>query len=269
MVSDFLTPGGRLRAPSHITDQELAKKGLRRNAAELLEYGSGNYWTGERMVRQTMDIAITIFELAYPPSHFKALFIFDNSSNHRIMADDALNVNKMNMGPGGKQPNMRRGWHSTPADVHELSDGLGRPKGIKRVLQERSLWPPAGLRLSCAAKEHNGNSCCARKVLASQPDFQAQVGLLREGIDKQGQGHIALFLPKFHPELNFIEYFWGATKRYARANCDYTLGGLRATVPKALESVPASTANKFFPRTLRITDAYNEGHVIGTAQYTV
>ena len=33
-------------------------------------------------------------------------------------------------------------------------------------------------------------------------------------------GHEVIFYPKFHCELNYyIEYYWSAVKRYARANC--------------------------------------------------
>jgi transposase len=266
MVSDFLTPVGRLRAPETITADQLKATGLRRNAAELLEYGQGNYWTGEKMVRQTIDFAIPLFELAFPPSHFRALFIFDNSCNHRVMAGDALVASKMNLGPGGKQPAMRPGWFGSPPNAQPMVDEANKPKSIKRVLQERGLWPPQGLHLSCPTKAHSGNACCARKLLASQPDFQAQVGLVQEAVERRG--HAALFLPKFHPELNYIEYFWGQAKRYAREHCTYTLAGLRATVPDALESVSGETIHKFYQRILRIGDAYAAGFKLGTAQYT-
>ena len=48
------------------------------------------------------------------------------------------------------------------------------------------------------------------------------------------QRHKCLFLPKFHCELNWIERMWGASKAYCRANCMYTLQGLRETVPISL-----------------------------------
>ena len=45
---------------------------------------------------------------------------------------------------------------------------------------------------------------------------------------------MCLFLPKFHCELNWIERYWGAAKKYARNHCSYTLTGLRTIVPLAL-----------------------------------
>ncbi|CAK5275047.1 unnamed protein product [Mycena citricolor] len=47
-------------------------------------------------------------------------------------------------------------------------------------------------------------------------------------------GHLCLLLPKFHCELNFIEYFWGAVKKYLRNNCDYTFNTLKTNMPLRL-----------------------------------
>ena len=71
--------------------------------------------------------------------------------------------------------------------------------------------------------------------MAKQPDFVDQVGMLEKLI--VGKGLKIIFYPKFHPEINYIENFWGAAKRYARTHCDNTGRGLLETLPKALGSV--------------------------------
>ncbi|KAH9123599.1 hypothetical protein AeMF1_005450 [Aphanomyces euteiches] len=96
----------------------------------------------------------------------------------------------------------------------------GTPKGIKIVLEERGLWN-SSLKLNTA-----------KDLLASQPDFKSQKSRVEETIE--AAGHIALFLPKFHCEFNFIEMYWGALKYYCRENCDYSFAKLLPTVEAAM-----------------------------------
>jgi hypothetical protein len=52
--------------------------------------------------------------------------------------------------------------------------------------------------------------CCMQRALECQPDFKAEKPLLQVLIEKRG--HICLFLPKFHCELNPIEMVWAQIK---------------------------------------------------------
>ena len=45
-----------------------------------------------------------------------------------------------------------------------------------------------------------------RMLLSALYDFMAQKSRVHELIE--GRGHICLFLPKFHCELNWIELYW-------------------------------------------------------------
>jgi transposase len=67
---------------------------------------------------------------------------------------------------------------------------------------------------------------------------------------------MCLLLPKYHCELNPIESYWGAAKRYARFNCDYTCTDLQSCVPKRLESVPLA----FFCRCHHFIDSCSYGY---------
>ncbi|KIJ46076.1 hypothetical protein M422DRAFT_165741, partial [Sphaerobolus stellatus SS14] len=100
-----------------------------------------------------------------------------------------------------------------------------QPKGMQQVLMERGLYHP-GLKVQCK-KEKDGSGgkcdpmstdCCAKRILNLQLDFQEQKSLVQEVIEEVG--HLCIFLPKFHCELNFIEFFWGAVKRHLHANGD-------------------------------------------------
>jgi hypothetical protein len=173
----------------------------------------------------------------------------------------------MNMNPGGKQGFLRNGWFirdgvrisqpmTFPAS-HEAFPSL--QKGMKQVLIERGLYTPK-FRMQCRAAgkcDFGSTTCCAKRILELQPDFQEQHSLVLEVIE--AAGHLCIFLPKFHCELNFIEFFWGAVKKYLRENCNYTFDGLKENLPHALKSVDLETIRRWEHRMVRWMDAYRSG----------
>ena len=56
----------------------------------------------------------------------------------------------------------------------------------------------------------SNNWCCRHRVLSLQDDFVNEKPLLQHYLE--GRGHVCLFLPKFHCELNPIELLWGYAK---------------------------------------------------------
>jgi len=121
---------------------------------------------------------------------------------------------------------------------------------LKIILQERGLWPegqrfltqcripgelPREKKANPACKHASNANCCARALLSSQPDFQAQKCQLQETLE--AAGHQVIFYPAFYCELNFIEYFWGCAKVYTRSHCEYSFPLLVRTVPKALAKI--------------------------------
>jgi hypothetical protein len=263
MVSEFLCPcHGRLYMPG---DEG------KTFVTETLHVGKAQegYWTSEHVVRQVSLKALPAFAALHPGC--TALFTFDQSTNHAAYAVDALRAASMNLNPGGKQPKLQDGWYTVGSsrvaqamsylDDHPVPALQGLPKGIKAVLTERGLWK-ASMQLTCGATVDLPPpplllDCCARHCLASQPDFRSQKSILEDTI--VAGGHMCIFFPKYHCELNPIESFWGAAKRYARSNCDYSWDGLVQCVPRSLDSVPLVSIRKFFRRCSHFIQAYSYG----------
>ena len=199
IVSEFLTPRGWLAVPEHISADGLP----RRQATEYLEYGPDNYRSSEKIVQHTLEIAISIFERAFPGK--QAVFLFDNASRHNAYASDALLVENMNLGPGGKQAILCDGFiHAKSLSPQSMVFPENYPDATLRGKAK-------GCKPTCS--DSTSQKCCARQCLRLERDSQAQKGSLQEGIE--ACGHLVLFYPKFHCELNFIEFFWDAAKRHA------------------------------------------------------
>jgi hypothetical protein len=106
-----------------------------------------------------------------------------------------------------------------------------------------------------------------KRILELQPDFQQQKSLVQEVIEEAR--HLCIFLPKFHCELNFIEFFWGLVKKYLRDNCDYTFDTLKENMPKALAPVKLHTIQKWKQQMQRWMEAYRVGLANNKAQRKV
>jgi hypothetical protein len=183
------------------------------------------YFTADDLVKQ-VDLAIDIFE-SKTNGTATGLFLFDNAPSHQKRSPDALSARKMVKGPslnwtrqkGG--PHMRPGTFAdgTPQYLYFPEDHPEYPgwfKGMEVIIRERSLWPETGLHAECKGFkcEPGATACCCRRLLFNQPDFIAQKSQLEELVTRRG--HICDFYPKFHPELNFIEQYWGLSKHHYR-----------------------------------------------------
>ncbi|MFX3650897.1 MAG: hypothetical protein ACE3JU_26440 [Paenibacillus sp.] len=118
----------------------------------------------------------------------------------------------------------------------------------------------------CRDANTKKDGCCGRRILSLQKDFLRQKGKLQETLE-QDHGSIVLFYPKFHCELNWIENYWGWSKRRVRIACGYTLDGLRTNVPAIVASCPNSIIYKFFLRTHRMIDAYRDELPLNSAEF--
>ena len=96
-------------------------------------------------------------------------------------------------------------------------------------------------------------------------DFATQTNGIQELFqthnNTHGSSHICLFLPKYHPELNFIERCWGRMKDYLRAHCNFTFQGLKQQIPVALSEVnlPVTLIRKYSRKSWTYCEAYAAG----------
>jgi hypothetical protein len=110
-----------------------------------------------------------------------------------------------------------------------------------------------------------GKDCCHLRILEAQPDFLEEKSMLETVIN--AAGHEVIFYPKFHCELNNIEYYWGTVKRYTRANCQYSFPELEKISFVAIDSVKLKTIRLFAARRKRWVIAYINGLTVEQREY--
>ena len=76
----------------------------------------------------------------------------------------------------------------------------------------------------------------------------------------EDKGHICVFLPKFHPELNPIERVWSQAKRHTKAYCNYTLPSLWKNIPNAFNNITQDNIKNYFRKVKHYMIAYLERH---------
>ncbi len=95
-------------------------------------------------------------------------------------------------------------------------------------------------------------------TLCGLQDFQDRTTILQQVV--QNRGHMCLYLPKFHCELNPIESVWCHSKKHTRGHCNGTIVRLRKIVPESLSLVCDDTIGRFFARCRDFEAAYRNGH---------
>ena len=138
---------------------------------------------------------------------------------HTAKAQDTLETSKMNVNPGGKQKVMRDTvW---AGKVQKMNYALGISKGMRVVLEERGV------------RTQTLNADQMRTILSQREDSKNEKSLVEHFLESRG--HTAIFLPKFHPELNPIERVWAQSKRYTKAYCK-TCNLSERTIPSAFKA---------------------------------
>lgn len=93
MVSDFIDEHSGFLALEY-EHAKAANPSANKYAREFLEYGESRegYWNREKFIAQ-IKRAVEMAEFKYPSSEgWQHVWVFDHSSCHAAMADDALNA---------------------------------------------------------------------------------------------------------------------------------------------------------------------------------
>lgn len=107
------------------------------------------------------------------------------------------------------------------------------------ILEERGYGNMSKVRAECKGFKcpEGATRCCCRRILFNEPDFTDVETLLEAAY--RARGYRAIFLPKFHCELNPIEQCWGYAKCKYRLNPPTSKQDvMERYVVTALDSVP-------------------------------
>ena len=178
-------------------------------------------------------------------------------------------------------------------DLHDLGDSILSGKCEAKIKQGARKGQSCGQRLPCRLHNpdlfkvrcdlctlsiaddpdrRNRTNCCQRMLLSSQEDFKGQECMLAEicnNFSTVGQRVEAIFLPKFHCELNCIEFLWGFMKRRVRSQVTGTISvqDFLRIIKEALVACPVVMIRRWYRRMWKLTHLYEVGLPITVAKY--
>ncbi len=106
---------------------------------------------------------------------------------------------------------------------------------------------------------HNNYICSDNMLKAELFDLYTRVApvpqfRLDQLVEKQGIS--ILRTPQYHPELQPIETCWAVVKNHIAKNCDFTMRGLRSSVPEAFAQVTPITCQKIIAKVVEQENKY-------------
>jgi hypothetical protein len=150
------------------------------------------------------------------------------------------------------------------------------PKGVEQILIKRGYNIPglrfkypkgtkytAPLKYPPAIKQ----TCCLARILLNHQDFFEEKSQVKELITDRG--YKAMFLPKFHYEINPIEIYWGYSKTRYRQVKKASFPDTKIKVVEALEACSIETIRRFCNRMFRWMNAYRKGLSIKQAAWCI
>ena len=156
--------------------------------------------------------------------------------------------------------------------MQKMTTTSGVPKGLKTVLEARG-FDVTGLKTKYSPLcPFESTGCCMARLLSQQDDFINQVSMLEKVITDTG--HLCIFLPKFHCELNPIEMvcihllrdcglitipafqYWGWCKFHYREVSKPNFAAAKQAAAEILDFCPVKVICHFINRSFRFMSAY-------------
>eukprot|EP00752_Nemacystus_decipiens_P014964 g13323.t1 len=131
--------------------------------------------------------------------------------------------------------------------------GEGRERVLEQAQQDQQ--EAAG---GTAARRQR---CCVQRIFSELKAFKEQLNKVEQIF--KAAGHICIFLPKYHPELNAIERYWGYIKHLLRLHCEYSLPHMLKILPGTMSDVPL----EFIRAWSRVAWLYAEAYDYGLEDY--
>jgi ribosomal protein S18 len=140
----------------------------------------------------------------------------------------------------------------------KMTNSRGEAKGLESVLKERGYDVEKFKRAKCKPVcPFESKGCCMARELSQQDDFMNQPSMLETLITEKG--HLCLFLPKFHCELNPIEMYWGWCKYRYRQTSKKNFQEAKDQALEYLDACPTEVIRRFIQRSWRFMSAYRMG----------
>ncbi|KAF9502722.1 hypothetical protein BS47DRAFT_1310760, partial [Hydnum rufescens UP504] len=227
----------------------------------------GNHrWDTQQLLVQ-VDTTMDIFDATHP--NCQALFIFDQSSFclhcfpllPLFMASGLRCVGRDTIIPC---TNPMISMHGKP---QKMTNENGEAKGLQAVLEECG-FDMKGMHAKCTPIcPFENDRCCMAHLLSRQDDFVNQISMLEAAIINRG--HLCLFLPKFHYELNPIEMYWGYAKYRYHKVFKATFAEAKQTTIQSLDACPVETIQRFINWSWHFMSAYHLGLTGKAAEWAV
>ncbi|KAF4680911.1 hypothetical protein FOZ60_012833 [Perkinsus olseni] len=254
MTSDFLS---EVFGFIKFSDHDSHSPGKR--VGSLLDVSRDGYYNSDRCLEDFNECSRAVTELSLGKLH--CVYLTDRSPIHYKFAEDALNVRKMNVKPGGKQPKMRNGWfwkagkRQTQTMVYpdDHPEYPGQAKGLRQVCVER--FGEATIN----GKRHEEMAA----MLSDCADFKSQPTLLED--QALARGDRVIFGVKFHPELAPIEAAYRSIGRALQvANSAGSSAGFKARVQQCQDppDLTLSLVRKHFRSAREYLKLYVEGKTL-------